>query len=245
TWTVSGPTPLTASINSFAFKDQMNGIAFNSKSGGTPVATTAVNVMRTSDGGATWSTITPLNVPSGSFYRYAIDAVDGRYFSSGQRFPTAAANNDFGYSTSTDGVNWTNLVVGGAEFFAFDLISGTTANNPTGYAGLSTTASGVGGIYKTSNVLPTRDAALQNALSVYPNPSNSGVFSVNLGANLKAGALVTVVDALGRQVKSQTLSAATVGAQRFSLDLSGQKTGVYTLQIRTDGGIATQKLVVE
>ena len=249
TWTVSGATPLTASINSFAFKDQMNGIAFNQKVTGMPAAVSAVNVIRTSDGGATWSAITPVNTNAGSFFTYAIDAVDGRYYSVGQRFPasTPGTSYDFGTSYSTDGVNWTN-VNRSQGFFVFDLITGATAGTAAGYAGTATDANGVGGIWKTANanvIAATRDGALQNALSVYPNPSASGVFSVDLGANLKAGALVTVVDALGRQVKSQTLSAATVGAQRFSLDLSGQKTGVYTLQIRTDAGIATQKLVVE
>jgi hypothetical protein len=61
---------------------------------------------------------------------------------------------------------------------------------------------------------------------------------------LKGNAHLTVVDALGRQVRSQALNASAVGSKEINLDLSTQKTGVYTLQIRTDAGIATLKLVI-
>jgi hypothetical protein len=81
-------------------------------------------------------------------------------------------------------------------------------------------------------------------LQAYPNPSQTGVFKVNLGSALKGNAHLTVVDALGRQVRSQALNASAVGSKEINLDLSTQKTGVYTLQIRTDAGIATLKLVI-
>ncbi|MBF9220788.1 T9SS type A sorting domain-containing protein [Hymenobacter ruricola] len=244
TWTVSTPTPLTETISHLAFRDAQNGIAYNTKIAGSDV--TAVNVIRTSDGGATWQTITPVNNATGSFFRYAIDAVNGRFYSSGQRFPSALGNDDFGFSTSVDGINWTNIVTGGAEFFAMDLIAGANSNSAAGYGGLQTDATGVGGLYKASNIVltGTRDKALQSALSVYPNPSNTGVFSVDLGSALKGNAQLTVVDAMGRQVKSQSVSATSVGSKAFNLDLSNEKAGVYTLQFRTDAGIATQKVVI-
>jgi hypothetical protein len=244
TWSVSAATPLTETISHLAFKDQSNGIAYNQKVVSGTV--TEINVIRTSDGGATWQTIVPNNTSTGSFFRYAIDAVNGRYYSSGQRFPSAAGNDDFGFSTSTDGVNWSNIVTGGAEFFAMDLIPGANSNSAAGYGGLQTDANGVGGIYKATNIVPlaTRDQALQSALSVYPNPSTSGVFKVDLGSALKGNAELTVVDAMGRQVKSQSVSATSVGSKAFNLDLSNEKAGVYTLQFRTDAGLATQKVVI-
>ena len=245
TWTASPVTTLLGSVSRLAFKDALNGIAYNVKvvSG----AVTAVNVIRTSDGGATWSPITPINAATGSFYRYDIDAVNGRYYSVGLRFPgsTPAVAADFGSSSSSDGITWTNLN-NSQGFFAFDLIAGTVAGSATGYAGASTDANGVGGIYKATNVLTAnRNAALQGVLSAYPNPSHSGVFKVELGSTLKGSAQLTVVDALGRQVRSQALSATAIGSNNVSLDLSGEKTGVYTLQVRTDAGIATQKLVID
>lgn len=241
TWTASAVIPnITGAVTTLAFKDANNGIAFSS-------TTTALNVARTSDGGATWTAITPINNATGSFYRYAIDAVNGVYYSVGQRFPASspAVAADFGSSYSTDGVNWTNLN-SGQGYFAVDLIAGPTPNLVVGYAGAATEANGSGGLYKYARtaVLSNRDAALQNALRAYPNPNASGLFKVDLGSELKAGAQLMVVDALGRQVAAQALTASAVGSRTLTLDLSGQKTGVYTLQVRTDAGIATQKLVI-
>ncbi|WP_426059959.1 T9SS type A sorting domain-containing protein [Hymenobacter sp. B1770] len=243
TWTVSQPTTLTETIRKVVFKDDLNGIAYNVKDNGSAV--TEVNVIRTSDGGATWSPITPVNTATGSFFWYDIDAVDGRYYSVGQRFPATGVDEDFGSSYSTDGINWTNMNTG-QGFFAFDLIPGATPGSATGYAGTLTDATGGGGIFRLNNLTATatRDAALQGALSAYPNPSHSGVFKVALGTTLRGHAQLTVLDALGRQVRSQALSATAIGSRELHLDLSGQKTGVYTLQIRTDAGIATQKLVI-
>lgn len=245
-WTASPVTTLTGTISRLAFKDANNGIAYNVKLDAAQTAVTAVNVIRTADGGATWAPITPVNTATGSFFRYDIDGVNGNYYSVGARFPTSmpAVAADFGSSYSTDGINWTNLN-NSQGFFAFDLIaSGTT--NAAGYAGAATDASGVGGMYKSAAVITaSRNAALQSTLSVYPNPSASGVFNVNLGSDLKAGATLTVSDALGRTVKTQALNAAVVGSKMLNLDLSGEKTGVYTLQIRTEAGIATQKIVIE
>ncbi|GAA3959981.1 hypothetical protein GCM10022407_03750 [Hymenobacter antarcticus] len=244
TWTASAVTTLLGSTSRLAFKDDLNGIAYNVKV--VAGAVSEVNVIRTSDGGATWSPITPINTATGSFFRYDIDAVNGRYYSVGVRYPNAtpAVAADFGTSSSTDGINWTNINTS-QGFFAFDLIANGTTN-AQGYAGAATDATGSGGIYKAASVITaTKDAALQSTLSVYPNPSATGAFTVDLGSTLQAGAQLTVVDALGRQVKAQTLNATAIGSKKLNLDLSSEKSGVYTLQIRTAAGIATQKLVVE
>ena len=257
TWTVSTLiSNQLGSINRLAFKDANNGICYGTSDNGT--ALTSVDVARTSDGGATWTPIIPVNNAAGSFYRADIDAVEGRYYSVGVRFPTGtpAVFADFGTSTSTDGINWTNMsnatdpVTG--YFFTLDLIRGAvtpTTTTTVGFGGLYTDASGTGGFSKFSRTAPrllaNRDAALQSALSVYPNPSTTGVFNVALGTSLKSNAQLIVTDALGRQVKAQALTASAVGSQKLSLDLTGNKAGVYTLQIRTEAGIATQKIVIE
>ncbi|HEX8504666.1 MAG TPA: T9SS type A sorting domain-containing protein [Hymenobacter sp.] len=244
TWTASMATPLRRVVTRLAFKDDLNGIAYNSQTTG---AGAAVNVIRTTDGGANWTTISPVNGAGGSFFTYDIDAADGRYFSTGERFPFSSTpqNADFGSSYSTDGITWTNLN-SGLPFNAFDIIGSSSATSVVGYAGLGTDENGVGGLFKgNGTLLATRDAALQRALTVYPNPSASGLFKVDLGGTLKAGAQLSVVDVLGRQVLAQTLSAAAVGAKSVNLNLSNEKAGVYTLQIRTDAGIATQKLVIQ
>ncbi|WP_201981789.1 T9SS type A sorting domain-containing protein [Hymenobacter rubidus] len=252
TWTASPVTALLGSVHRLAFKDASNGIAYNYDVDATTGAVTAIHMISTSNGGATWSPITPVNSAAGSFYRTDIDGVNGAYYSVGVRFPRASPSviADFGSSYSTDGINWRNItninaLANNQIFLTLDLIaSGTGA---VGYAGSFTDGQGAGGVYQSNRVITstTRDVALQSELGVYPNPSASGIFTVDLGSSLKAGAQLTVTDALGRQVKSQVLNATTVGAKKFNLDLSGEKTGIYTLQIRTDNGIATQKVVIE
>lgn len=253
TWTVSGTTGLLGGISRLAFKNDLEGIAYNRKVNAAGTAYSEANVIRTADGGATWSAVyTPANTATGSFFINDIDAVDGKYFSCGSRLGSASpfAAADLGTSYSTDGIVWTQMS-SSKGFTTLDLVSGTTTGTVSGYAGFVTDASGVGGIFKATDATPsplplaTRDGALQSALSVYPNPSTSGVFKVDLGSTLKAGAQLTVVDALGRQVQSQTLTATAVGSRVITLDLSHEKTGIYTLQIRSEAGIATQKLVID
>ena len=257
TWTASAIIPnIVGAVTQLAFKsNNMDGIAYGYTITGTGAnaTVTAINVARTSDGGLTWTAITPVNTATGSFFTFAIDAVGDTYYSTGSRFPVPAtlAPEDGGFSSSTDGINWKNITTRGVLsapgfFLCMDLIAGAAPKSVLGYGGLYTDVNGFGGVYKCSyTVLATRNAALQSALNVYPNPSASGVFSVDLGSELKAEAQLTVSDALGRQVKAQALNAATIGSRKINLDLSGEKTGIYTLQIRTAAGLATQKIVIE
>jgi photosystem II stability/assembly factor-like uncharacterized protein len=263
TWTASNRIPnIVGAVSQLAFKsNNLDGIAYGFTIVGTAPNTSigAVNLAKTSDGGRSWTAVTPNNDATGNFYRNSIDAVGNVFYSTGARFGPAPATQvpeDFGTSYSFDGATWTTLNISGSSlatpgyFFCMDLISAPTASDPTrvaGHAGLYTDVNGVGGVYKYNRAAPlaTRNVALQSALGVYPNPSASGVFKVSLGSELKAGAQLTVVDALGRQVAAQTLSATAIGSKTINLDLSAEKTGVYTLQVRTDAGIATQKLVID
>ncbi len=74
---------------------------------------------------------------------------------------------------------------------------------------------------------------LRNSVSIYPNPSN-GKFEVKL-ANDKAQ--ITVIDALGNEkLKIETLNKST------SIQL--EENGVYMVQVKTNEGILSQKIVV-
>jgi|SRR6476661_329851 len=86
-----------------------------------------------------------------------------------------------------------------------------------------------------------RDAKLDAALSVYPNPS-TGRFTLNSTEPALLAAPLTVMDATGRCVLRA--EAARPAATR-ALDLSGQPGGIYTLQLQTAEGIVTRKLVVQ
>ena len=91
-------------------------------------------------------------------------------------------------------------------------------------------------------VASTRDAQLTAALSVYPNPSTSGVYTLAARGREQelASASLTVSDMLGRTVLAQP---ATRSVQPRALDLSAQPAGVYTLRLDTPGGYVVQKLL--
>jgi hypothetical protein len=252
-WTAVNVPNFAGPATDLAFRDANNGIISTViVSNG---AVTGVSRAVTTDGGATWTT-TNLSAPqvgdgtttpgNGSFFITGLDAAQGKFISYGRhKFTGNTALADFGYSTSTDGTTWTNVQIN-SPFISFDVLDG----NGLGFAGYITDdQDGSGGIFKTSvSALGTRqgqNAALQQALTVYPNPSAGGVFTLKLNSGVKAGTQVTVFDAMGRRVYTRELNGTAVNAQAANVDLSQQKAGVYTLELRTAEGTAQKKIVVQ
>lgn len=228
------------------FKSDLEGLCMNTETNGTNV--TRVNLAKTVDGGLTWTSVTP----TGRLYYFGLDAAQGKFISFG-RFLNGTTNTlaDRGYSYSNDGVNWVDVQVQ-CQFISMDVLDA----DAQGFGGMfTTTADGDGGVYKTvtplgagswQHALITKNSEVQKALSVYPNPSSSGIFTVQLNGGLKANTAVRVTDALGRTVYNRTLNnASSVNANGVMLDLSAQKAGLYTLEVRTAEGTAQQKLVIE
>jgi hypothetical protein len=88
----------------------------------------------------------------------------------------------------------------------------------------------------------TRDPLLSAQVKLYPNPASKTVF-LELPAELRRTVhTAELVDALGRVVRTQTLSA---GARTQQLSLQGLSAGLYTLRIATAQGTVSHKLVVE
>ncbi|MBC6698923.1 T9SS type A sorting domain-containing protein [Hymenobacter puniceus] len=229
TWTSSNSN-IPNRVSGVTFANATNGLIWN-----------AENLSVSSNGGTSWATqtyTTPFRdsdvkaIPGSN--TYVAVGLDARVAS-----PTAA---DIGTSVSRDnGATW-STIDNRAQYLSVSFASGTV-----GWAGGFTAAAGGGGIgkYTGSNILTNRNAELQQALAVYPNPSSSGVFTVQLASGLKSGASVRVFDVVGRQVANQTLNATAVAAKSTTVDLSTEKAGIYTLELRTDAGVAQQKLVIE
>lgn len=76
---------------------------------------------------------------------------------------------------------------------------------------------------------------------VYPNP-NRGQFTLEV--DLVGLVSLQVYDAGGRLAHSEVFQATGTKTIR-NLDLSGRAKGTYTLQVRNDGGVVTQMVVVE
>lgn len=95
----------------------------------------------------------------------------------------------------------------------------------------------------SAQVLATAPASLTQQVSVYPNPARNLV-SVELPATLGRQALTaTLVDAMGRAVRTSALPAQ--GAATHNISLNGLAAGVYSLQMRTDAGLVVKRLVIE
>ena len=86
-------------------------------------------------------------------------------------------------------------------------------------------------------------AATQAQIAVYPNPARTLAY-VELPAALGTQPVAaTLLDALGREVRTTTLAAQ--GAQAHQLSLAGLPAGVYALRLRTSAGVVAKKLVIE
>ncbi len=98
-------------------------------------------------------------------------------------------------------------------------------------------------VFSPNQALATVPAALAQQVAVYPNPATNAVF-LELPASLGRQAVTTtLLDALGRQVRTLTLPAQ--GTVAHQLDLHGLATGVYALRLSTNAGTLVKRLTVE
>jgi len=78
-----------------------------------------------------------------------------------------------------------------------------------------------------------QNSLIDNSVSVSPNPT-SGVVTVNSASEVQA---ITVFDTTGKQVLSES--------NTITVNLSNQAKGVYLVQVQTENGSATKKVIVE
>ena len=93
----------------------------------------------------------------------------------------------------------------------------------------------------TGTATATRDAALNAALSIAPNPSPDGRFRLLADEAALLAAPLSVLDATGRVVLHEAVPA--VAATSRVLDLGALPGGIYTVQLVTPRGLVTRKLV--
>ncbi|MDP2189330.1 MAG: T9SS type A sorting domain-containing protein [Sphingobacteriaceae bacterium] len=79
--------------------------------------------------------------------------------------------------------------------------------------------------------------------NIYPNPTQG---DVSLTLNLqKAGTVkITVIDMIGRSISEQKESY-TVGSHRIDFSLSGQKAGIYFVEVDSPDGKNSKKLILK
>ena len=81
-----------------------------------------------------------------------------------------------------------------------------------------------------------------SSLNVYPNPTN-GLFDLTLSNVDKVDGDINVYDMTGRRVYTQKVEAT--GFYNTSIDLSSFAKGLYTVQVRTEKGVASKNISVE
>jgi hypothetical protein len=92
-----------------------------------------------------------------------------------------------------------------------------------------------------SVVTATSSAALLRAVTVFPNPSTTGTFDLEIhGANAKASLAVVVTNTLGQQVYTGTARDNYTNR----LDLSTLAPGIYHLQVRNGEETMTRQLAI-
>ena len=98
-------------------------------------------------------------------------------------------------------------------------------------------------VFSPQQALATATAALAQQVGLYPNPAKASAF-VELPASLGRQAVTaTLVDALGRVVRTAVLPAQ--GALAHPLDLHELPSGVYALRLHTSAGLVVKRLTVE
>ena len=234
TWSVSS-TPLTngatpAYVGRIAFRDANNGLS-------TIPLNTGFQFIKTTDGGTTWTKITPAT----SIYSGDICAVPGTnaYVTVGAFLGDATNPKRTGSSISVDdGATWSLLTdtTGSTQ-----LTSVAFLNSNTGYAGSFNNPAPTGGMYAWSGtVLGIKEnPASVLALNTYPNPSN-GRFSLSLEGFEGKSAHVKICTMLGQSVYEETGVTETK-----QLDLSSLPTGIYLATVTDGKNVLTKKVSIQ
>ena len=79
---------------------------------------------------------------------------------------------------------------------------------------------------------------------VYPNPSKTGIFRVQLSSSITSDVTFTITDNIGRVLESKVVKASEISTLQ-TLDLSQYAAGMYALTIDTKQGTVIKKIIIE
>jgi hypothetical protein len=89
--------------------------------------------------------------------------------------------------------------------------------------------------------ITTTNNALDNSISIYPNPSTSGTVNVKLNLASEADLTMDLYDVTGKKLNSYALKNIRSGA--YTIDLSQYSNGIYLLKC-SDGTATTSKKIM-
>jgi hypothetical protein len=90
-------------------------------------------------------------------------------------------------------------------------------------------------MFTTPNARVSASTTELGSIALYPNPSN-GQFTVNINSITDATAVITVIDAQGRQVLNQT-EKLDKGNNAVAVHLKDATTGIYMLKVQSSSGL--------
>jgi len=92
--------------------------------------------------------------------------------------------------------------------------------------------------------IPTFDPSYSNSITAYPNPSSTGIFTIELQNEngQLAGGTIEVYNMLG-EIAYQSAIDLQTGNANMTVDLSNQPNGIYFLAVTAGGHTSYQKLV--
>lgn len=85
---------------------------------------------------------------------------------------------------------------------------------------------------------------VENAIVVYPNPSN-GSFNVSLNLGLTGKANLEIMDISGRVIYTSTLNILSSSTSNQTVELTNLVPGTYVLMVKAENTIYTKKLVIK
>ncbi len=225
TWNV-GVTGASDDIIYLAFRDALNGLVYG-YTGATLVCYSTTN------GGITWTAL-PFDPNMGASDICAIPGTTW-YASVG----AGLGNTLISYSYD-DGLTWNNWGGSGIQYTKLDFV-----NSSKGWAGSfsSNVTLGIAGIYKYSGLpLAINSINLMPAeINMYPNPSN-GEMIINL-LTAKEGAIINVMDLMGKMVYSENVKTSTF--EKHNLNLQHLAKGIYHVNIIRGTEKYSQKIAIQ
>jgi len=87
------------------------------------------------------------------------------------------------------------------------------------------------------------DIDFVSGVSLFPNPANDKV-NVEFTLQNSADIIVEVVDLNGKVMQTRTITNAIVGTNAIDLDVNNYANGVYSVIIRSNNALTSNKLVI-
>lgn len=206
-------TPLagfTMTLTSITFKLQRSGTGIRTYSVRSSADTYAANLPASIN-----PTNTNLSIQTGDIFFWNLDA-------------TTSQQN--GSTISLSGTDFTNSTT--AKTFRFYAWNAEATGGTFGIDTVMLNGSVTGATAITS-------FSQESSISVYPNPSTNGIFTVNTG-NLTDKTVVTVYNIIGKVVFSKELNSTA----KATIDLSNEANGSYFVNIQNSMESSTKKITI-